>query len=169
MRSVDLRLDRIGKAPAPCGARPSRNLRSDESASNWIILSFKDQHLCRRLMPRPKFGRSGPTTAAAAPATFRLVHLQVVVREQVPIAADDGYGDGLEDTILGKGHRISFGCSKARPRYHLQRVCTVVHRIAASDRPSSQLTPSDGAGSRVGESLHQFTKADSGHAIGHWP
>jgi len=27
-------------------------------------------------MPRPKFGRSRPTTAAAAPATFRMAHLQ---------------------------------------------------------------------------------------------
>src|SRR5690348_7000944 len=81
-----------------------------------------DQHLCRRLMPRPKFSRSRPTTAAAAPATFRLVHLQVVRREHMAVAADTGYGHGLEDTFQGKAHHISFGCFKARPRYHLQRI-----------------------------------------------
>jgi hypothetical protein len=66
-------------------------------------------------MPRPKFGRSRPTTAPAAPATFRLVHLQVVGHQQMAIAADLGYGHGLEDTFQGKAHHISFGCSKARP------------------------------------------------------
>jgi hypothetical protein len=76
-----------------------------------------DQNLCRPLMPRPKLGGSRPTTAAASPATFRLVHLQVVGREQMAIAADIGYGHGLEDTFEGKAHHLSFGCSKARPRY----------------------------------------------------
>jgi hypothetical protein len=69
-------------------------------------------------MPRPKFGRSHSTTAPAAPATFRVVHLQVVGREQMAIAADIGYGHGPEDTFQRKAHHISFGCSKARPRYH---------------------------------------------------
>jgi hypothetical protein len=55
-------------------------------------------YLCRRFMPRPKLSRSRPTTVAAAPATFRLVHLQVVGREQMAIAADTGYGHGPEDT-----------------------------------------------------------------------
>jgi len=68
-------------------------------------------------MPRPKFGRSRPTTAATAPAAFGSVHLQVVEREQMAIAADLGYGHGLEDTFQGKAHHIGFGCSKARPRY----------------------------------------------------
>lgn len=78
-----------------------------------------DQNLCRRCrpMPRPKFGRTRPTTAAAAPATFRLVHLQVVGREQMAIAAYVGYGHGLEDAFQAKAHHISFGCFKARPRY----------------------------------------------------
>jgi hypothetical protein len=80
-----------------------------------------DQNLCRRLLPHPILGRSRPPTAAAAPATFRMVHLQVVGREQMTIAADTGYGHGLEDTFQGKAHDISFGCSKARPRYHLQK------------------------------------------------
>jgi hypothetical protein len=57
---------------------------------HWFTLSFMDQNLCRRLMPRPKLGRPLPTTAAAAPATFGLVHLQTVRREQVAIAADIG-------------------------------------------------------------------------------
>ena len=35
------------------------------------------------------------------------------------IAADVGYGHGLGHTIQGKAHHISFGCSKARPRYHI--------------------------------------------------
>jgi hypothetical protein len=42
-------------------------------ASTWITLSFMDQNLCRRLMPRPKLSRSRPTTAAATPTTFRMV------------------------------------------------------------------------------------------------
>jgi hypothetical protein len=46
-----------------------------------------DQNLCRWLMLRPKFRRSR-TTAAAAPAAFRLVHLKIVGREQMAIAAD---------------------------------------------------------------------------------
>jgi hypothetical protein len=69
-------------------------------------------------MPRPKFGRSLPTTAAASPATFRVVHLQVLGREQMTAAADIGDGHGLEDTFHGKAHQLSFGCFKARPRYH---------------------------------------------------
>ena len=70
-------------------------------------------------MPRPKLGRSHSTTAPAAPATFRVVHLQVVGREQMAIAADIGYGHRLEDTFQRKAHHISFGCFKARPRYHV--------------------------------------------------
>ena len=70
----------------------------------------------------PKIRRSRPTTAAAAPTTFRRVHLQVVGREQMTIAADIGYGHGFEDTFQGKAHHISFGCSKARPRYQFQRI-----------------------------------------------
>jgi hypothetical protein len=31
------------------------------------------------------------------------------------IAADFGYGHGLDDTFQGKAHDISFGCSKAGP------------------------------------------------------
>src|SRR5579863_4455343 len=77
-----------------------------------------DQNLCRRLMPRPKFGRSRPTAAAASPATFRLVDLQVIRREQMAIATDMRYGHGLEHTFQGKPDHVSFGCSKARPRYH---------------------------------------------------
>jgi hypothetical protein len=127
--SEDLRLDRVGRAPAPCDSGLSRNLRGYESASTWITLSFMDQNLCRRpLMPRPKFGRSRPTTAAATPATFRLVHLQVVGREQMAIAADMRYGHGLEHTFRGKADHVSFGCSKARPRYHLQRGTFRSHR-----------------------------------------
>jgi hypothetical protein len=68
-------------------------------------------------MPRPKLGRSCPTTTAAAPATVLMVHVQVVWREQMAIAADTGYGHGLEDTLLGKQHDMSFGCIKAGPRY----------------------------------------------------
>jgi hypothetical protein len=116
-RPEDLHSDRFGKSPAPCESGLSRDLRGYESECPWITLSFMDQNLCRRLMPRPKFGRSRPTTAAAAPTTFRLVHLQVVGREQMAIAADIGYSHGLEDTFQGKAHHISFGCSKARPRY----------------------------------------------------
>ena len=73
-------------------------------------------------MPRPEFGRSRPTTAAAAPAALRLVHSQVVGREQMAIAAAVRYGYGLEDAFQGKARHFSFGCSKARPRYHLQRI-----------------------------------------------
>jgi hypothetical protein len=75
-RPEDLRSDRFAKAPAPRESGLSRNLRGYESGCPWITLSFMDQNLCRRLMPRPKFGRSRPTTAAAPPTTFRLVHLQ---------------------------------------------------------------------------------------------
>jgi hypothetical protein len=74
--------------------------------------------LYRRLKPRPKLGRSRPTTAAAAPATFRMVHLQVVEREQMAVAADFRYGHKWADAFQGKAHHISFGCFKARPRYH---------------------------------------------------
>jgi|SRR5579883_423198 len=62
-----------------------------------------------------EFGRSRPTTAAAAPAAFCWVHLQVVGREQMAIAADFGYGHGLEDAFRGKAHHTSFGCFKAGP------------------------------------------------------
>ena len=93
-----------------------------------------DQNLCRRLVPRPKFGRSHPTTAAAAPATSRSVHLQVVGREQMAMTADIGYGNGLEDTFHGKAHHLTFGRSKARPRYH----CNGLHRRA----PDWQVGPS---------------------------
>jgi hypothetical protein len=74
-----------------------------------------------------------------------LVHLQVVGREQMAIAADIGYGHGLEDTFQGKAHDISFGCSKARPRYHLQRFapsCTGLPRRAVtfrSPRPDDRM------------------------------
>jgi len=146
-RSADLRLDRVGKAPAPCGSRPSRHLRGSDSASTWITLSFMDQNLCRRPMPRPKCGRSRPTTAATAPAPVRLVHLQVVGREQMAIAADIGYGHGLEQTLLGKAHRFGFGCSKARPRYHLQRIAPFcnglpwVPRVAHPELPAESDRP----------------------------
>ena len=132
-RSEDLRLDRVDRSPAPCGSRSSRNLRSHESASTWITLSFMRQNLCRRpLMPRP-------TTSAAAPATFRMVHLRVVGREQMAIAADIGYGHGLEHTFQGKAHNISFGCSKARPRYQFQRFAPSCARLPRrTARPSSQ-------------------------------
>ena len=116
-RSEDLRLDRVGKAPALCGSRPSRHLRGYESTSSWITLPFMDLNLCRRLMPRPKSSRSHPTAAATAPATLRMVHLQVIGREHMTIAADIGYGHGLEHTFQGKAHHMSFGCFKARPRY----------------------------------------------------
>jgi len=92
-------------------------MRGYEAASTGITLSYMDQNLYRRLMPRPKFGRPRPTTAAAAPATYRMVHLQSVGREQMAIATDPGYGHRLEDTFQGKRHHKSFGFSKARPRY----------------------------------------------------
>jgi hypothetical protein len=76
------------QAPALCGSRPSRSLRGYGWASTWITLSFMDQPQCPRLMPRPKFGRPRPTTPAAAPATFRLIHLQVIRREKMTVAAD---------------------------------------------------------------------------------
>jgi hypothetical protein len=77
-----------------------------------------DLNLCHRLMPRPKSDRSRLTAAAAAPATLPLVHMQVVRRQQMAIAADVGHSDEFEDTFYGKAHHMSFGCFKARPRYH---------------------------------------------------
>lgn len=85
-----------------------------------VHLDYSHVHgsdLSRRLMPGSNLGRSHPATAAASPATFRLVYLQVVRREQMAIAADAGYGHGLEHTFRREGHDMSFGCSKARPRY----------------------------------------------------
>jgi hypothetical protein len=70
-------------------------------------------------MPRPKPGRSRPTTAPAAPAELGMVHLQVVGGEQMALAADIGYGHRGEQTLRGKAHHLSFGCFKARPRYHM--------------------------------------------------
>lgn len=90
---------RLRRAPAPCVSGSSRNLRSFESAATWTTLSCMDQNLYRRLMPRPKVGRSRPTTAAATPAAFHLVHLQVLGREQMAFAADVGYRHGFEDTF----------------------------------------------------------------------
>ena len=110
----DLRID-SSRAPRDSGL--SRNFRGYESATTWITLSSMDQYLCRRRMPRPKFGRSRPTTTAAAPATFHMVHLQVVRRKQMAIATDVGYGHGLKDTGRRKAYDMSFGCIKARPRY----------------------------------------------------
>jgi hypothetical protein len=86
--------------------------------------------LCRGLVPRSKPGRSRPTTAAAAPATFRMAHFQVVGREQMAIAADTGYGHGLENTFRRKAHDMSFGCSKARPPLSLATICAALQRIA---------------------------------------
>jgi hypothetical protein len=84
-------------------------------------------------MPSPKFGCSRPTTAAAAPAAFRVIDLQVVGSKQMAVAAHIGYGHGLEDTLLGRANHISFGCFKARPRYHAtknRRITAVEwHRI----------------------------------------
>jgi hypothetical protein len=131
----------VGRAPAPLDSGSSRNMRGYESACTWITLSYMDQNLCRRLMPRPKCGRSRPTTAPAAPAAFCLVRPQIVGSEQMAIAADAGYGRGLADTFQGKAHHISFGCSKARPRYQFQRFaprCTGWPRRTA---PSWQSTP----------------------------
>ena len=116
--SEDLRFDGVGGSPAPCVSVSSRNFRGYESASAWITLSVMDQPLCHRLMASPKLGRSRPTTATATPATSRLVHLQVVGRKQMAVAADSGYGHGLEDTFRRKARHMSFGCFKARPRYH---------------------------------------------------
>jgi len=76
-----------------------------------------DQNLFRRLLPRPKFGRSLSATAAAAPAVLPLIHLQVVGREQVTIAANIGYGQGHADAFQAKAHHMSFGCFKSCPRY----------------------------------------------------
>jgi hypothetical protein len=147
--SEDLRLDRIGKAPAPCGSWPSRNLRGYESESSWINLSSMYQNLCRPLVPRPKFGRSRPTAAAAAPATFRFVRLQVVGREQMTIAADIGYGHGLEDTpSQGKAHHFSFGCFKARPRY--QCCIKTTNSFSESRLIPPQLPPRDHSPDRRG-------------------
>lgn len=47
-----------------------------------------------------------------------MVHLQVVGGEQMALAADIGYGHRGEQTLRGKAHHLSFGCFKARPRYH---------------------------------------------------
>jgi hypothetical protein len=63
-----------------------------------------------------------------------LVHFQVIGREQMAVAADIGYGHGLEDAFQGKTDHISFGCFKARPRYQFQRFarsCTELPRRAA--------------------------------------
>jgi hypothetical protein len=99
--SEDLHLDPLGPVghltPAPCVSGSSRSLRGYQLVSTSITLSFMDQNLCRQITPRTKFGRSRPTTVAAAPAAIRLVHLEVVRREQMAIAADIGYGHGLED------------------------------------------------------------------------
>jgi hypothetical protein len=48
-----------------------------------------------------------------------MVYIQIVGREQMAIATDIGYGHGLEEPFQGKAHHISFGCFKARPRYHV--------------------------------------------------
>ena len=85
----------------------------------------------------PKFGRLHPTTAAAAPATFRF--LQIAGRERMAITADIGYGHGLGDTFQGKAHHLSFGCFKARPRYHLQRFapsCNGLPRVCSCSQPA---------------------------------
>jgi hypothetical protein len=104
-------------------------------------------------MPRPKLGRSCPATAATAPATSRLVHLQVIGREQMAITADIGYSHGLEDTFQGKAHHISFGCSKARPRYHVTKIRRVTavewHGIPAGHRASGVLEHRNGADERA--------------------
>jgi hypothetical protein len=101
------------------------------------------KNLYRRLMPRPKVGRSRPTTAAAAPTALRLVHLQVVGREQMAIAADTGYAHGLENTFRRKAQDMSFGCSKARPRYHVtkSRRVTAVERHGVYSQPAVELRP----------------------------
>jgi hypothetical protein len=142
-RSEHFRLDRLGKAPASCGSRLPRNFRGYGPASTWITLSFMDQNVCRRLMPRPELGRSHPTAAAAAPATFHLVHLQVVGREHMAIAADTGYGHGFGDRFQGKAHHISFGCSKARPRYHLQRIASSCNGLPPWTAPVRSRRPDD--------------------------
>jgi hypothetical protein len=77
-----------------------------------------DKNLGRRLVPRSKYSCSLPATAATAPAAQCLLHPQVLGRKQMAIAANIGYVHGLADTFLGKANHMSFGCFKARPRYH---------------------------------------------------
>jgi hypothetical protein len=80
-------------------------------------------------MPRAKLGRSRPTTAGAAPATSRIVRLEVVGCEQMAVAADTRYGHGLKNPLRRKAHALSFGCSKARPPLPISTVCAVVNRM----------------------------------------
>ena len=115
-RSEDLRLDTVARHLH----RASLGHLATCAATNQHPLGLLYRHGPESMPPAyaaPKIRRSRPTTAAAAPTTFRRVHLQVVGREQMTIAADIGYGHGFEDTFQGKAHHISFGCSKARPRY----------------------------------------------------
>jgi hypothetical protein len=117
-RSENLRLDRVGKHLhcvglghlAICAATNRHPLGLLYRSWTRIYVAG----LCR------KFGRSRPTAAAAAPAMSRLVHLEVVRHEQMAVAADIGDGHALEDTFQRKAHEISFGCSKAGPRYQFQ-------------------------------------------------
>lgn len=64
----------------------------------------------------PEIRPLAPDHSGGSASDVRLVHLQVVGREQMAVAADTGYGDGLQGTLQGKA-QISFGCPKARPRY----------------------------------------------------
>jgi hypothetical protein len=82
--------------------------------------SSMDQNLGRPPAPYAKSDRSLPPTAEAAPAAFDFVHPQVVGGKRMTIAASAGYGCGLAYAIAGKAHQMSFGCFKARPRYHLR-------------------------------------------------
>jgi hypothetical protein len=65
LRSVALWCIAVGRPLLGSGRQGTCTMRF------LVTLSIMDQNLCCRLMPRAKFGRSSPTTAAAAPATFR--------------------------------------------------------------------------------------------------
>jgi predicted nucleic acid-binding protein len=118
-------------------------------------------------MPSPKFGCSRPTTAAAAPAAFRVIDLQVVGSKQMAVAAHIGYGHGLEDTLLAKANHISFGCFKARPRYQFRRFAPLCAGLPRGAPALRSPRPDD----RVLSTVACRPEADSRapYEIGHYP
>ena len=116
---------RVNSAWAGCGASGLRRGHHPHQRGGAA------KSLSTQAMAQP----GGAAGTRRCSATYFAAPVLAGTAKRRTIAADTGNGRGLKDTFQGKAHHISFGCSKARPRYHLQRfapLCSGSHRPAAS-------------------------------------
>jgi hypothetical protein len=58
---------------------------------NWATLARMDENLGHRFLASPKRGGAVATALTAAPPALSVVHLQILRREWMPLAASGGY------------------------------------------------------------------------------